>query len=134
MDAHDLHARRSMPPNMPPAAALFSISSSSTSSFARWRLTRIAGGVLWRPSPISGPCTTSSSTSSSIITARDRDVHQAQYYSTSIATLRTKACPKRKPSTTSTPTRSLSSSTTAPSVLLGGSAAHAGQGHTLRWK
>ncbi|KAJ7929648.1 hypothetical protein B0H13DRAFT_2310284 [Mycena leptocephala] len=46
MDVHDLHARLSVPPNMPPAAALLSISSSSTSSFARSHPTRIAGGVL----------------------------------------------------------------------------------------
>ncbi|KAJ7351604.1 hypothetical protein DFH08DRAFT_957907 [Mycena albidolilacea] len=46
MDAHDLHARLSVPPNVPSAAALFSISSSSTFSFARSHPTRIAGRVL----------------------------------------------------------------------------------------
>ncbi|KAJ6448256.1 hypothetical protein C8R45DRAFT_172178 [Mycena sanguinolenta] len=46
IDAHDLHARLSVPPNMPPTASLFSISSSSTSSFARSHPARIAGGAL----------------------------------------------------------------------------------------
>ncbi|KAJ7351553.1 hypothetical protein DFH08DRAFT_957859 [Mycena albidolilacea] len=46
VDAHDLHARLSVPPNMPPTAALFSVSSSSTSSFVRSHPTHIAGCVL----------------------------------------------------------------------------------------
>ncbi|KAF8200559.1 hypothetical protein K438DRAFT_1966019 [Mycena galopus ATCC 62051] len=201
-DAHDLHARLCVLP----AAALFSISSSSTSSFARSHTTRIAGGVLLhahgdlpsflvrdatlvcapftrtvlripgrqggtracgaymdldetmihtsfvpppratslffllatftlhhpfraslrnpgprRPSFLAsppvplrtptvlslhcllrvlGPCATSSAISSSIITTRDRDAHQALHNPTSIATLRTKARPKPKRSTT----------------------------------
>ncbi|KAJ6534944.1 hypothetical protein B0H19DRAFT_436023 [Mycena capillaripes] len=40
--------------------------------------------------------TVSNSTSSSVITARDRDTHQAQYYSTSMATRCTNVCLKPK--------------------------------------
>ncbi|KAJ6541089.1 hypothetical protein DFH09DRAFT_1175103, partial [Mycena vulgaris] len=46
IDGCDLHARLPVPPHHPPAAALFSFSSSSTSSFARWCLTRFTGGAL----------------------------------------------------------------------------------------
>ncbi|KAF8200563.1 hypothetical protein K438DRAFT_1966026 [Mycena galopus ATCC 62051] len=63
------------------------------------------------------PCTTSSTTSSSVITTRDRNAHQALHNPTSITTLRTKARPKPKRSTTRTTTRGLSPSTTAPWVL-----------------
>ncbi|KAJ7787455.1 hypothetical protein B0H14DRAFT_3505465 [Mycena olivaceomarginata] len=44
--ARDLQARFPLPPTISLAAALFSFSSSSTSSFARWCLTRIEGGAL----------------------------------------------------------------------------------------
>ncbi|KAJ6526376.1 hypothetical protein B0H19DRAFT_1275736 [Mycena capillaripes] len=46
IDAHDLQARLSVSPHHPACRRLLSLSSSSTSSFARWRLTRIAGGAL----------------------------------------------------------------------------------------
>ncbi|KAJ6553717.1 hypothetical protein DFH09DRAFT_1166609, partial [Mycena vulgaris] len=46
IDGCDLHARLPVAPHHPPAAALFSFSSSSTSSFARWCLTRFTGGAL----------------------------------------------------------------------------------------
>ncbi|KAF8200582.1 hypothetical protein K438DRAFT_1966047 [Mycena galopus ATCC 62051] len=51
------------------------------------------------------PCATSSAISSSIITTRDRDAHQALHNPTSLATLRTKARPKPKPSPTRTTMR-----------------------------
>jgi hypothetical protein len=64
------------------------------------------------------PSTISNVTSSSVTTTLDRDAHQAQHHSMSIATLRTKARLKPKRNTTRTTTRGLSSNTTAPSRQL----------------
>ncbi|KAJ7354028.1 hypothetical protein DFH08DRAFT_955454 [Mycena albidolilacea] len=47
IDAHDLHHGSPSLPIIPPAAALFPFSSSSTSSFVIWHLTRIAGDSLF---------------------------------------------------------------------------------------
>ncbi|KAF8147218.1 hypothetical protein K438DRAFT_2027819 [Mycena galopus ATCC 62051] len=127
MDAHDLHARLCASQH----AALFFISSSSvppsvartlhalqevcffthTATFLHFQcVTQLSSAHVYAHSfPRTGtstgyeavrgrPC----ATSSSIITTRDHDAHQALHNPRSITTLRTKARPKPKRSTTTT--------------------------------
>ncbi|KAJ7351577.1 hypothetical protein DFH08DRAFT_100969 [Mycena albidolilacea] len=130
---------------MPPAAALFSISSSSTSSLARSHPTRIAGGVLLHahgdppPFPVRDATLESAPFTRTVLRVpgyegvrgriwiltralrhlqRHLFLHHHQFHSTRIVTLRTKARLKPKRSTTRTTTRGLPSSTTAPISVL----------------